>query len=161
VELVRYGYWPSELMTTFYGAPNYGYDNFGNAVVTGNLIANGAGLTNLSVTYFTNFVSGLVQTNTGTKTITWKIPVVVSSPATTLGNAEVDAQLQLPAGGAFTSICDVSIAGGATSIIATNRGTLVFDVPPGWGFQVTNTVSGTGYVAALDAAKTNQVTFHP
>lgn len=93
--------------------------------------------------------------------MTWKIPVVVSSPATTLGNAEVDAQLQLPAGGAFVSIGEVSIAGGATSIIATNKDTLVFDVPPGWGFQVTNTVSGVNYVAAIDSTKTNQVTFHP
>ena len=121
----------------------------------------GSALTNQSVSYFTNFVSGLTQTNTGTKTMTWKIPVVVSSPATTLGNAEVDAQLQLPAGGAFVSIGEVSIAGGATSIIATNKDTLVFDVPPGWGFQVTIIVSGVNYVAAIDSTKTNQVTFHP
>jgi hypothetical protein len=128
---------------------------------SGTFTGNGIGLTNQSVSYFTNFVSGLTQTNTGTKTMTWKIPVVVSSPATTLGNAEVDAQLQLPAGGAFVSIGEVSIAGGATSIIATNKDTLVFDVPPGWGFQVTNTVSGVNYVAAIDSTKTNQVTFHP
>ncbi len=116
---------------------------------------------NSSTTLFTNIISGLVQTNFTSLSMTWRVPVVVSSPAGVIGNAEVDALLQPAAGGGYVAIDDVRIAGGITSIVATNGDNLIFEVPPGWGFVVTNNVSGAGYVAALDASKTNQLTLHP
>ena len=121
---------------------------------------NGVSLTNCSTTYFTNIVSGRQQTNTSSLSMTWRVPVLVSAPATTTGYAEVDAQVQTP-GGPYLTIDAVSVSGATTSVIATNRGTLVFEVPPGCGYVVTNNLSGTGYAAALDNAKTNQLTLHP
>ena len=105
-------------------------------------------------------MSGLKRTNLTALSMTWRVPVAVSEPATTLGYAEVDAQLQAP-GGSYVVMDGARISGGATSILQTNFQTLIFEVPPGWGYVVTNSTAGTGYVAGLDVTKTNQLTLHP
>lgn len=117
-----------------------------------------------SVGAFTNITTGQKYTNVTMQTMSWRVPVVVSQPATTLGYAEVDAWLQplnAPATVGYQVVDSVTISGGGTSVLATNKGTLVFDVPPGWGYTVSNSLSGSGYAATLDAGKTNMVTFHP
>lgn len=121
---------------------------------------NGSGLTNLSLCYYTNLVNGQLYTNPLTVTMQLTIPVAVSSPAGTLGSAEIDAKTG-PKGGTLTTIGDLDIAGGATSILATNKSVLVVNVPSGWTWETTNSTSGTGYVAGYDATKTNQVLIIP
>jgi hypothetical protein len=171
--LTVYGTLTSTNLNALYDTNNAGIaaalvatNNFGRTVAVNmtntanSFTGNGGGLTNCSQTFLTNIVSGQPATNRGTLSATWRVPVVVSAPATTVGFAEVDAQVQSP-GGSYVTIDNASIAGGATSILATNKGTLVFEVPPGWGYVVTNSVSGTGYAAGLNAGATNQVTYHP
>jgi len=98
-------------------------------------------------------------TNSTPYTMTWRVPVTVSSPATTVGRAKVDAKVSF--GGALSVVARAELAGGATSILDTNYATLVFDVPPGAAYTVTNDSSGTGYVGAIDSTATNSVYIHP
>jgi hypothetical protein len=126
----------------------------------GTYYGNGVGITNSSVTYLTNFTFNVKGTNNTTLSATWRIPVLVSEPATTVGSAESQAQVN-GGGAAYYTIDNAAIQGGATSILQTNKETLVFEVPPGWGYIVTNITVGTGYVATNNSAATNEVTFHP
>ncbi len=121
---------------------------------------NGVGLTNSSVTYLTNFTFNALQTNLTTLSQTWRVPVIVSEPAGTIGSADSQAQV-CPPSGSYVMVDNVAIQGGSTSILQTNKGTLVFEVPLGWGYRVTNISTGTGYLATNNPAATNEVTFHP
>lgn len=127
---------------------------------SGTFTGNGNALTNVATGYLTNIVNGVTNVNGTQKIMSWKVPVVVSSPGATLGNAEIDAQVMPPGGTTWTSVADFSVAGGATSVIQTNRSVLSFDVYSGWSYRLTNNITGVGYVAGLDTAKTNQVLFH-
>lgn len=123
---------------------------------------NGVGLTNCSVTMLTNIpISAQLYTNQTTMSQTWRVPVIVIEPATTAGSAEVDAKVNGGSGATYYTIDNAAIQGGTTSILQTNKETLVFEVPIGWAWTVTNTVAGSGYTASLNANATNQVTFHP
>jgi hypothetical protein len=123
-------------------------------------VINGAGITNATTSYSTNVVNGATNKNNLTRTVQWTIPVAVSAPAATLGSAEIDAQIQR-SDGVWITVADCDIAGGATSIIATNKESLVVTVPSGASMRVTNSTSGTGYIAGLDATKTNTFTVFP
>ena len=134
-----------------------------NTLITSPLAAgaggafDGSSVTNLATSYYTNLVLAQIYTNPLTRVMFLTVPTEVSSPATTLGSAEVFAQTK-PQGGTFINVSGNDIGGGATSIIATNRATLSFPVPAGWVWTVTSTVSGSGYVGKLDGSKTNTVT---
>lgn len=129
---------------------------------SGTFNGNGSGLTNATVIYTTNIVGGVTNQNLTTRAIQVSIPVKVTEPATTLGSAEIVGQI----GSSVTTwitVAQASLAGGATSIIATNEETFVLPVPSGWFYRVTNNVSGTGYTADIDnsGVKTNVIISFP
>jgi hypothetical protein len=136
----------------------------GNIVVTnGSFVGNGSGLTNMATTFFTNApVLGGIYTNNSGKVQEFTVPVVVTQPAATLGSSEIDAQIHAP-GGAFFTVSDLDVAGGITSVLFTNRDTFVINIPQGFGYCITSTVSGTGYTAGIDnsGVRTNTLTLYP
>jgi hypothetical protein len=131
----------------------------GTVAATNGFLGNGFGLTNVATCYYTNITSSITNLNLTTKVMSWKVPVIVTQPASTLGSAEVDAQYQR-ADGVWITLADLDIAGGATSVLFTNKSTLIFDIPSGYSYRITNNISGTGYTAGLDSTKTNTVTFY-
>ena len=121
---------------------------------------NGLGLTNCSISFYTNFSLNTPYTNSSPLTMRMTVPVIVTEPATTLGYARIGAFTQTP-GGAWFSVGNCEISGGATSILQTNQSVLTIQAGPGMAWAVSNSVSGAGYTAGFDLTATNQVTFSP
>jgi hypothetical protein len=129
----------------------------GALAVGGIISGNGSGITNQTVTFFTNIFSGQFYTNNSKLTLDIAIPMELAS-TTGAGACEVDLMSALNAGSPLVTTC--SAGSPTTSAPGTNFVTLRAVIPPGGYWVVTNNM-GAGNSAGPMPGATNEFSYHP
>jgi hypothetical protein len=129
----------------------------GALAVGGIISGNGSGITNQTVTFFTNIFSGQFYTNNSKLTLDVAIPMeLASTPGA--GACEVDLMSALNAGSPLVTTWPAGSP--TTSAPGTNFVTLRAVIPPGGYWVVTNNM-GAGNSAGPMPGATNEFSYHP